>query len=194
MKIHFRFYVVKTEKFAISSFPNGVVLVSAELLPRLQNEAQLAAVLAADIALVMQEKIYELRTRRNVQNAIGWGALGTVVGAAAASVPVVGAPADILLSVNSVAWSDLIMSLERQAGRLALEYMLDAGYDPREAEGAFISLTRKSTIGPKLRLAERQYYQVMEGEVSQQLKQAYGDVKFSELKRDTEEYKKLLAH
>jgi hypothetical protein len=45
-----------------------------------------------------------------------------------------------------------------------------------------------------LRLAERQYYQVMEGEVSQQLKQAYGDVKFSELKTDTEEYKKLLAH
>jgi len=188
LKINFRFYVVETDKFALHAVPSGVILVSVGMLSRLNNEAQLAAILAADMALVVQQGIYSLTARAKTENIATFGSLGALLASSAA--PPMVLPGEVLILHSAASSERLVISI-RQAGRLALEYMLDAGYDPREAEKAFTSLGKKSKTDPRLRQGEREYYEIMAAATRDQLKDAYRDVNFGELKTNTEEYERL---
>ena len=85
------------------------------------------------------------------------------------------------------------MELRGQAGRLALEHMQDAGYDPREASTIFSSLSKKSQGGKELHIGERRYYELIASETRKQLEDAYPNVTVSGLKVGAEEYRELLA-
>ena len=132
LKIHFHFYVVDTEAFGLRTFPSGAVVISAALVSRLENEAQLAAVLSADMALVTQEPIYELYRQAKPRGVIG---LTTLAASAVpfAVVPGLGLVGGAVYYANCGSYTELVWAAQQQAGRKTLEYMVDAGYDPSEA-------------------------------------------------------------
>jgi hypothetical protein len=112
----FQFYLIENPDFNAHAFPNGTVLVNSGVLRVLTSEAQLAAVLGHEIAHATQEHaVREMQhQKKSVVTAIReHGYAGNKGG-------------DPLSN-------DYSKSLENQADRIGLEYMVSAGYDPREA-------------------------------------------------------------
>lgn len=126
-KIPFQFFVVeRPEPFAIS-LPGGVVLVSSGLFEVLENEAQLASLLAREVAHIVQ-KHYLRQWDESAQKrfALAFGRAGSYS------------------QVNHV-----------QADRLSLEYMLLAGYDLSEATRAWKLIGEKTPAASEGALTRR---------------------------------------
>jgi hypothetical protein len=129
-RIHFRFYVVE-ESLIRSEFgcASGLILVPRQVVNRLKNDSQLAAVLADGVAYNLQAQSPRW-IEQNIElagAAIGgdvlaqfypWAGLGTEV------------------SVNVVAY-ELERQMKEQCGRIDLGLMADAGYDPWQAPEAW---------------------------------------------------------
>ena len=127
-KIPFRFYAVEEQEIRSAIFcGNGLVLVPVEVINRLQSEDQLAAVLADGVAGVLQQQAANARTftftLREVAEVAAYGALGFAG-------PIPAAGAGVLHMVdNNIA--------QRERGRMALAFIADAGFDPRQAPEAW---------------------------------------------------------
>ena len=59
-RIPFRFYVIKTADAGASALPNGVVMVYQGMFEVLQNESQLASIVAHEISHVIQKHMWKL--------------------------------------------------------------------------------------------------------------------------------------
>lgn len=135
-KIDFNFYVIKDSTFNACAYPDGSIFVHSTLLEEIENEAQLAAILGHEIAHVTYE-----HSRKNFESnkkiklgAEGVKLLGTVVERQTnTSIPI----ADLSVVVASFGGKALSSKysrdLENQADRNGLTYMINGGYDPREA-------------------------------------------------------------
>jgi len=127
-RIDFRFQVIdSTEWRDAVSLPNGIILVPHQVVERMQNDSQLAAVLADNIACALEkQQVAALPLRRT--------ALGTEAAQIAAlAVPGLGliaAPTE--LALMGVAIKDERLR-EEQSGRVSLTLLHDAGYDIRQA-------------------------------------------------------------
>ncbi|HEY3837971.1 MAG TPA: M48 family metalloprotease [Bryobacteraceae bacterium] len=110
----FQFYLIENADFNAHAFPNGTVLVNSGVLRVLTSEAQFAAVLGHEIAHATQEHAArEMQHQKNdVESLRAKGYAGTK---------------------GDSATNGYTRSLENQADRVGLEYMVTAGYDPREA-------------------------------------------------------------
>lgn len=123
-KIPFRFYVVdELDIRSDLSCWEGLVLVPAQVIERLRNDDQIAAVLADGVAA----------------NVLKQGArvafeLGLLKAAQEASYAMI-SPAGILST--TIIELDLLRKLEDQRGRVALGLMADAGFDPWQAPEAW---------------------------------------------------------
>lgn len=130
VKIDFNFYVVEDSTFNACAYPDGSVFVHTALLAQLDNEAQLATILGHEISHVTYE---HARVQFRVQQNIAIGAAIFTVFAVVAGV----APVDVAVLVAAFGGVALSSSynrkLEEQADRAGLNYMFQAGYDPREA-------------------------------------------------------------
>lgn len=126
-KIPFRFVVVMEKGFNATAYPNGVVVVNDEVFQVLENEGQLAAVLAHEVAHAAQEHTF----RQREHNRSGRKALETlsVIMAIAGDIEL----SDQIDSLTATMAYGYGRTLENQADRLGLQYMVAAGYDPREA-------------------------------------------------------------
>ncbi len=122
-----RLYVVRTPHFNASMAPNGFMQVWSGLLLRAQNESQLAYILGHELAhYVERHSVQQWRTVRDTSNGLVFFQIAT--GAAG-----VGGAGDIagLVAIASIfAYS---RDHEREADRVGLELMANAGYDSREA-------------------------------------------------------------
>jgi Zn-dependent protease with chaperone function len=136
-KIPFRFYVVQEKVPNAFALPNGVVVLHSGMFDVLQNEAQLAAVVGHEIAHSVQE-----HTWRQQQNRKGTRTT-LAIGAAIAAAYGQNAIRDSLILVNAAIVSGYARTLENQSDRLGLEYMVNAGYDPREAPRVWKEMTNK---------------------------------------------------
>jgi hypothetical protein len=112
-RISFQFYLVDNRDFNAHAYPSGTVLVNTGVLRVLANEAQFAAVLSHEIAHATQEHAIHGLQHQKKQG----GSSDEGKGFARGNAP-------------DNAYS---RSLENQADRVGLEYMVAAGYDPREA-------------------------------------------------------------
>jgi predicted Zn-dependent protease len=185
-KIKFRFYVVDGLKFASIHSADGSVFISSGVFGRLSNEAQLAGVIAADIASVVQEHDFRIHSSAEWSQALCWSSVGT------SFLPMgLGLPVSALVIANGFGVQRQINSLYGQAGRLAIEYSVGAGYDPREVRSAFKALSKKSDVGMKLKGSERAYYMAAAAEASNELGLAYSGTDFSKLNSDAESYRNL---
>ena len=121
-KIDFRFQLIDTKLFRDAlGLPGGTVLVPHQVVERLQNDSQLAAVLADGIARALERQQYRTDRKIMTANALAMGA---------AFVPVAGLfMADAGANIRTIAME--------QRDRVSLVLMHDASYDVDEAPTAW---------------------------------------------------------
>lgn len=132
-----RVYPVRTPWFNASMAPNGMMQVWSGLLLRVDNEAQLAAVLGHEMGHYLQrhsiEQMRDIRSR---------SAFGQILGVALGGV---GLLAQLALLAGAASYS---RDHERQADQIGLVLMKQAGYDPRQAAVVWRNLREELSAGP----------------------------------------------
>lgn len=123
--VTFRFRVARDPLVNAFALPNGSIYLNVGLLARLESEAQLAHVLAHEIAHVVQR--HGLQGDRNRR--------ATIVAANVADLFLFGTSIAYLPAIGSLAWHS--REAESEADRIALEYMARAGYPLDGAEKMF---------------------------------------------------------
>ncbi|MEZ5418876.1 MAG: M48 family metalloprotease [Vicinamibacterales bacterium] len=133
-RLHIRFALFRDAQPNAFALPNGSIYVSLGLLAQLENEAQLAAVLAHEIAHVTHYHYFtfdrQARSTSTLLNVLtvgsavlgGWGALAAQVG------------------IGTLAVGTLYgysRDLEEEADREALAAVARAGYDPAQIPALF---------------------------------------------------------
>ena len=178
-KVKFRFFVMKNPQFAVDTYPNGVIVVSENVFDVLDNEAQLAFVLSHEMARVVERQHwtaskYRETERKEIE----------AVGVATTLVMPVGPAVGYLLE-RGIA-RKFIHGLQNQSDRVAMQYMVAAGYDPNQAVECWRVLEKKRARGPFWgdsddNLRRRSYLQ-------SELKLDYADRDFSGLKHDSADF------
>jgi hypothetical protein len=126
-KIPFQFFVVQQKAPNASALANGTVVVHSGILTLLENEAQLASVLGYEIAHATQEHTYRELQYHHKKLAVL--RIGSAVAAAYGKRDL----ANLATLAEAAIRNGYSRSLENQADRIGMEYMIAAGYDPREA-------------------------------------------------------------
>ena len=134
-EFNFNFTVIDDPTLNAFALPDGTVVVHTGLLAVLENEAQLATVIAHEIAHATHRHGY--RGYKNAQK-MSWVQLGAMVAGAVVDTQTNSAIAETLVGLGSgLAISAAVnghgRNLEDDADRIGLHYMVDAGYDPYEA-------------------------------------------------------------
>jgi len=125
--IEFRFFVVEDPDINAASLPDGTLLINTGLLGALENEAQLAFILSHEMAHVLQ-----VHYRREVEETRGSRVGLTIAGLAASAF--IGNAGMFMAEIGiASAVNGHQRELENQADRLALQNVIEHGYDPREA-------------------------------------------------------------
>ncbi|WP_433965269.1 hypothetical protein [Tunturiibacter gelidiferens] len=140
-KIDFRFQLVDQPKWhdAVTT-PGGVILVPRHIVERLQNDSQLAAVLADNIGTALEKQTYFAMPKNQAILAANLG--GTAAGF---FVPGLGLATGIAtFSSAKTIYSHQI----QQSGRVGLGLLHDAGYDINEAPLAWWTIAAKNTADP----------------------------------------------
>ncbi len=124
-----RVKVIKNTRLNALAYPNGMIYIHSGLLARMDNEAQLAAVLAHEIIHCTQR--HALRAFREAKDQT---ALSKAVQHTLANTRSLQDMARFMgMSGTIAAFSGNIRELEAEADRMGIELMAKAGYDPREA-------------------------------------------------------------
>lgn len=133
-KIPFRFYLVSEKEPIANGYPSGAVVVSTGLFRALNNEAELAFLLARQMAFVAEDTSW-----RNVDYHERGSPGFVAVDAALPAAVFLLSPAGIAVSgaiVHSALDDPYGRSLMNQADRVAVDWMSASGYDVREAAQA----------------------------------------------------------
>jgi len=178
-KVLFRFYLVNTDSVDVDTYPNGVVVVSVHLFDVFENEAQLAFVLAHEMARAAEKHAWVIGKYRAKERI----AMSTMGAAASLTFPGAGIATSL---ANREILQQIVPSLRNQADRVAIEYMLAAGYDPNQAAEAWRALEKKRAQGRfwgnSATNFERRTY------LEAQLYLNYANRDFSTLKRDSADF------
>ena len=141
-KIHFQFQLVKEPKWKDAwALPSGIILVPHHIVERLTEDSELAAVLADNIAAVIEKQAYRIKPAATTLAVINWT---SYVGG------LFFAPGLVLGAATSITSHNIQTDLVNQSGRVSLGYLHDAGYDVSQAPLAWWTLASK----PKKSLAE----------------------------------------
>jgi hypothetical protein len=134
LKIKFRFQVTDDKRWhEITAFPSGIVLIPHKAVDRLQNDSQLAAVLAESIAFIMENEAYRMRITLTDAAVASFGVIS----------PLIALDPILELSLGPGPGTDAERKREEQTGRIALDLMHDAGYDVDQAPVAWWLLAAK---------------------------------------------------
>jgi len=126
-KIHLRFQVIDNKHFCglipcdAIALPSGIILVPHQMVERMQNDSQLAAVLADSIARALEKQRY-----RTHDELVGAGATAL----AGLFVPYAGG---VMTSIGSATERKILTDAMEQSGRVSLVLLHDAGYDIDQA-------------------------------------------------------------
>ena len=187
-RIPFQFHVVLDDEANAFATPNGIVVVHSGLIELLDNEAQLAAVIGHEIAHSTHEHTWRQRQHHKKKRlAIG------IAGAVAAAYGLDDL-ADVATLVNAAVVNGHQRSLENQSDRVGLEYMVRAGYDPREAPAVWKLMAKKYGVQAHRFLLEQPREpgdpaQLSDERVEEQLQ----DLDYSGLKVNAEEFGRMKA-
>ena len=131
-----RVYPVRTPFFNASMAPNGMMVVWSGLLLRVDNEAQLCAVMAHEVAHFLQR--HTLARLRDAKQRSAFGSFFLAFG-------VVGAMATMATLAGTFGFS---RDQEREADSIGLLLLERAGYDPREAARVWDNLLAEVNANP----------------------------------------------
>jgi Peptidase family M48/PDZ domain/Domain of unknown function (DUF5666) len=136
-KIPFQFFLVQNKETNAFALANGTVVVNSGLINLLEDEAQLAAVIGHELAHAVQEHTWrEQQNHRNIRTALK---IGAVVASSMGKQSI----ADMAVLTEAAIRNGYSRAMENQADRKGLEYMLDGGYDIREAPRVWVLMTKK---------------------------------------------------
>ncbi|WP_288427521.1 M48 family metallopeptidase [uncultured Spirosoma sp.] len=151
--INFNFFVVVDTTFNACAYPDGSVFVHTQLLNEIENEAQLAAVLGHEIAHVTYRhgrQEYENGQKLSIGKAVVSTAMVSAYGIESADL------ANSIAAFGGAALSSSYSrNLENQADRIGLNYIYEAGYDPREAPKLWERLFHRTPDVPTKSFGER---------------------------------------
>ena len=153
--IPFRFFAVDdTRNRSEICYLDGLILIPKQVVERLENDDQLAAVLADGVAYNLQRQ-----GARTVEDNRLY--MGTQLAADLASVVVPGLGLASLAGSSAVAHK-IALAREQERDRISLSLLADAGYDPRQAPEAWRRLAprRLPDQGKFLPYPERSGYQL----------------------------------
>ena len=131
--ISFQIKVVKDPNLNAFAFPNGVIYIHSGILARMDNEAQLAALLAHEMAHCTQR--HSFRALRSIKDRTQ---------AKTATFRELAQLLGITGSIASI--SGYTRELETEADRVGLDLALKANYDPREVLKLFELLKQEIEI------------------------------------------------
>jgi len=138
----FHFRVLDSPIINAFALPGGYVYVTRGLMAHLNNEAQLAVVLAHEIGHVVGRHASKQAAKRQIMQG------GLIVGAVAGQAAFGGNVAENVMGIGGSAAKLLSLSYsrdnERESDQLGVEYATRAGYDAAEGAAFFASLKRKS--------------------------------------------------
>jgi predicted Zn-dependent protease len=137
-QVPFQIWVLKHPIPNAFALPHGILYIHTGMLARMENEAQLAAVIAHEVIHIMHR--HTLLTFRNVKQAAGFASTLAVI-STPAGLPGLGVV--VLGSVGALAAvSGYSQSLEEEADTEGLRLMANAGYAPGEALRVIENLKR----------------------------------------------------
>jgi len=130
--------VLKNPQLNAFAYPNGVIYLHTGILAKMENEAQLAALIGHEMTHVTHR--HTIENFRGVKNTT---AIFSTVQLATFPLGAYGGLASILGSVGAMAAiSGYSQEAEREADREGLLLLINAGYDPHEAPRLFEHLQR----------------------------------------------------
>ena len=155
-KIRFRFYAIDDDRLRseVCSVQGELILVPRQVMERVKNDSQLAAVLADGVAYALQRQGVRRITEEHVR--LGEEAAGAALVAFAPGV------AMVLAADGATPRQGENVLLEEQRGRSGLALLADGGYDPWEAPEAWRLLAPKhlpNDLG-SLKYPDRSGYQL----------------------------------
>lgn len=186
--LEFRFFVIESEEVNAVALPDGTILLNTGLLGLLDNEAQLAFVISHEIAHVLQVHVWrqanETRTKR---------VLITI--AAIAGSAYIGNLATFLGQIGIAAVvNGYTRKLENQADRLALQNILDQGYNPQEALRFFRVMTDRYGQRSTSAIWSNHDSSVIRGSfLTVQLQRRFAEMDFAQARVDTDEFRAMRA-
>ena len=128
-QIDFEIKILKHPTPNAFALPHGAFYIHTGMLARMENEAQLAAVIGHEVSHILHR--HTLQAFRTTKQAAAFGSTLGVIGAPAG---IYGLGVVLLGSVGALAAvSGYSQSLEEEADTEGLRLMVNAGYDPREA-------------------------------------------------------------
>lgn len=178
-KIPFQFYLVDQKVPNAFALANGTVVLHSGMLTMLENEAQLAAVIGHEIAHATQEHTY--RQSQYHKKALMALRIGAAIGAAYGGRAV----ADLANLTEVAIRNGYSRSLENQADRVGTEYMMAAGYDPREAARVWKVMALKGGDHPtNLFWSSHDNHTTRRSYLMSELRNNYNGMDFESYKRD----------
>jgi predicted Zn-dependent protease len=182
-KIHFQFFVVEQKVPNAFALANGTVVVHSGILTMLENEAQLAAVLGHEISHATEEHTYrqsQYHKKLRVAIAVG-GAIGAAYGGRAV--------ADLTNLTLAAMRNGYQRLLENQADRVGLEYMVNAGYDPREAPRVWkVMALKQGDRRTNFFYSDHDNDTTRRSYLMAELKNNYAEADFTSCKRTTDQF------
>lgn len=143
-----RVYVLDIPVFNASMAPNGMMLVYTGLLLRCDNEAQLAFVLAHEIAhFRLRHSLEAWRRQVNTTGAIG---VLAVVSGGVGAFGLIGLLAQMSIAAGFISFT---RDQERQADAIGFDLATAQGYDPREASHLWKNVSAEDEADPATRNA-----------------------------------------
>jgi predicted Zn-dependent protease len=132
-KVPCKIVVLKNPYCNAFAYPNGVIYIHSGMLSRMDNEAQLATLLAHEMThATHRHQIMEYRGLLNKT------AVFASIRAAVGGVPAIGGLSSVLGEIGTkAAISGHSRSLETEADMEGIKLVIKAGYDPREAPKLF---------------------------------------------------------
>ena len=168
LRFRFQFYVVVNNEPNAFALPNGIFVIYSGLFALLENEAQLAALIGHEMAHVFQEHQWRaIKDRKTLPTA------STSLTAA-------------------VMRSGYTPEQENQADRAGLEYMVNAGYDPREAPKVWTAIARGTGFKGK-----STFYNTYDNHPTRrsyllnQIKANYSDLNFADLRIEEINFRRI---
>ncbi len=189
-KIPFFFFVVEGKAANAFALPNGIVVIYAGMFDVLENEAQLATVIGHEIAHAIQEHSWRQQNyhRKKLAAMRVAGAVASIFGGAGGA----GAAAarELFAGANRSGYS---RSLENQADRSALEAMLAAGYDLREAPRVWQQMSKAHGDGSTSFWSSHDNNTTRRSYLMAELRMNYPDANYKTLLANKEQYDKYSA-
>jgi predicted Zn-dependent protease len=140
--IDFQIKVVKDPNLNAFAYPNGVIYIHTGILARMDNEAQLAALLAHEMTHCTHR--HSLSVWRSIKNRPVY--FDTIRKTLAKIAMTRGLAQFLGMTGSLAAVSGYTRELETEADRVGLDLMVQANYDPEEALKLFEHLEREIEI------------------------------------------------